>query len=192
MKRTISAVLLAVLLLAVFGGSRARAQSDPEVPWWIIAGGGGPASDAGAPILLNDTLGQPVIGPASGDAVGLDAGYWQQLYGPAAVDDLTASVVTAPNRLKLDWTDVTRDSVGHTIAGVTYNVYRAFDQPYFTPGAACNTEPLEDPTFTDSDTTVLTTAGRGTYYVVVAFYNGLAAASSDRAGAVVFALAPGG
>jgi len=191
MKRHTIAVLIAVLALLFASGGASLAQSEPDPPWWVISGGGGRAEDAGS-VILEDTLGQPVTGYSTGDTVELDAGYWQQLYGPAAVDDLTASVVTVPDRIKLDWLGVTRDSVGHTIAGVTYNVYREVNQPYFTPGTAYNTEPLEEPTFTDGDPTVLTTPGSGTYYVVVAFYNGLAAATSQRAGAFVFALAPGG
>ncbi len=191
MKQQTIAALLAGLALLISAVGAASAQ-DPTVPWWVIAGGGGPSGGAGESILLNDTLGQPIIGSSGGGAVDLDAGYWQQRYGPAAVTDLQASVATGP-LLQLDWTVVTADTVGHTIAGVTYNVYRGQDTPYFTPGdTPYNPAPLADPTFTDTEATVLTSAAHSTYYVVVAVYNGLASAPSGHVGAFVFTLAPGG
>jgi len=58
----------------LLGAGGVLAQSGPAVEWWLIAGGGGPASGTG--MALNDTLGQPIIGPASGVTVDLSAGYW--------------------------------------------------------------------------------------------------------------------
>lgn len=191
MKRQTIVALLVGLALLISAVGVASAQ-DPTVPWWVIAGGGAPSGGAGDSILLNDTLGQPIVGPSGGGAVDLDAGYWQQRYGPAAVTGLQASVAAGP-LLRLDWDEVTLDTVGHTISGVTYNVYRDQDAPYFAPGdTPCNPAPLADLTFTDPDATVLTSAAHGTYYVVVALHGGLAAAPSDRVGAFVFMLAPGG
>lgn len=182
-----------VLLLAAPGSVSA---GGPDIPWWVIAGGGGSAN--GGTVTLFDTLGQPVIGPAAGSSAGgtveLDAGYWQRLYGPAAVTDLHAYVVVDTQRkVKLEWTAVGSDTVGHTIGGVTYDVYRAADAPYFTPGlASIYREDWPDAAFTDPDAIVLTAVGHGMYYVVVAVYNGLSSTASDRAGAFVFALTPGG
>ena len=190
MKRPIFAVLIAGLALLLTTAGGASAGSDPENPWWVIAGGGGSAS--GGNITLDDTLGEAIIGASAGDGVALDAGYWQQLYGPAAVTGLRAIVVieTSQRKVRLEWTAVGSDTVGHTIAGVTYNVYRDQNLPYFPPGASSATG-LTSPTWTDPDATVLTLPAHGTYYVVEAVYNGLTAAPSNRVGACVFALVPG-
>jgi hypothetical protein len=186
-RQAIAALALGLaLLLTAAGGVSAQ---EPTVPWWVIAGGGGPAS--GGDGTLNDTVGQAFIGGSTGEGVALDAGYWQQLYGPAAVTGLQLSITTEP-RLKLDWTAVSHDASGHTIAGVTYNVYRALDAPYFTPGGTpYSPVPLPGLTFTDPDAAVLTDPAHSTYYVVEAVYNGLLSAPSNRVGAFVFSLVKG-
>ena len=198
MKRQTIAVLAAGLALLLGAAGGALAQTEPEVPWWVIAGGGSEGGGSGGAVIVNDTLGQPVSGPSTGGggggvSISLDAGYRQQLFGPAAAADLQASVISGSvgRNLQLDWSDVTLDAAGHAIAGVTYNVYRAQDAPYFAPGPASATG-LTGATWTDPDTTVLTSAAHSTYYVVVAVYNGLKAAPSNRVGAFVFALVPGG
>ncbi len=173
-------------LVLVF--SAVSAQGGPGVEWSVIAGGGG-ASSSGA-VMLNDTLGQPIVGPSpSGGGTALDAGYWQQAFAPARIADLRASKATG--LLKLDWSAVTLDTGGHAIAGVTYNVYHAADAPYFTPGAVYATG-LTSPTFTDPDAGVIGNMAQDTYYVVRAVYNGLLAGPSNRAGAFAFGLMPGG
>jgi len=50
----------------------------PAVGWWVIDSGGSLSSANG--VTLQDKLGQPIIGPASGENVFLGAGY---LYGVA-------------------------------------------------------------------------------------------------------------
>ena len=74
-KRTILA-LIVVLALAGSMAGIALAQSDgAAVDWWVVAGGGAPTGEG--TIALNDTLGQPIVGPSSGDGdVALGAGYW--------------------------------------------------------------------------------------------------------------------
>jgi len=70
----LAAVLLGGLALVV---TVVLAQGSTTVHWWVIAGGGAPSSATG--VTLNDTLGQPVIGPSSGGNVALGAGYWYGL-----------------------------------------------------------------------------------------------------------------
>ncbi len=70
MKRTVIPVLLAFFLLA----SVALAQGMPAIPWSVIGGGGGHAE--AAPYALDSTLGQPIVGLATGPSVSLCAGYW--------------------------------------------------------------------------------------------------------------------
>jgi hypothetical protein len=69
------------VVVVLLGAGGVLAQSGPAVEWWLIAGGGEPASGTG--VTLNDTLGQPLVGPASGETVGLNAGYWAIASGAA-------------------------------------------------------------------------------------------------------------
>ncbi len=55
--------LIIAFAIMLLGAGVAQAQ-DPAVDWWVIAGGGAPSSGTG--VTLNDTLGQPVIGQATG------------------------------------------------------------------------------------------------------------------------------
>lgn len=108
------------------------------------------------------------------------------------VTGLQASVAASnPRQLKLDWTAVALNAGGDTAMGITYNVYRAQDAPYFVPGEASVTD-LTDPTWTDPDTAVLTSPLHSTYYVVQAVHDGLGGAPSNAVGAFVFGLAAGG
>ena len=79
-KRLIAALAAALLLcLLVVGGT--LAQGGPTSNRWVISGGGAPSS--GGNVALNDTLGEPIIGPSSGGNVWLGAGYW----GAGAVEE---------------------------------------------------------------------------------------------------------
>jgi len=64
------AMMVAFLLLA----SVALAQGTPTINWSVIGGGGGHAE--AAPYALDGTLGQPIVGLATGPSVSLCAGYW--------------------------------------------------------------------------------------------------------------------
>jgi hypothetical protein len=77
------AALLCGLALAL-GAVIVLAQGAPAVGWWVFGGGGGPASGGG--VAVNDTLGQPVIGPSGAATTTLGAGYW---YGAVIDDDET-------------------------------------------------------------------------------------------------------
>ena len=79
--RTLVVVLLIGLLLVgtILAGHGALAQdSGPAVDWWVVAGGGASSNGSGGDVVLQDTLGQPIVGPSSGDGgqVALSAGYW--------------------------------------------------------------------------------------------------------------------
>lgn len=52
--------------------------SGPAIDWWVLAGGGAPATGEEGRVVLNDTLGQPIVGPSSsaGGQIALNAGYW--------------------------------------------------------------------------------------------------------------------
>jgi hypothetical protein len=67
---TLAAALLCCLVLVV----GTLAQGTTIINRWVISGGGNPSSVTG--VTLNDTLGQPIVGPSSGGNVWLGAGYW--------------------------------------------------------------------------------------------------------------------
>jgi hypothetical protein len=70
-----SLLILTIGLLFLLTAGAALALSTPTVEWWVF-GSGGRTSSVGN-ITLNDTIGQPVIGPSSsGGDVSLESGYW--------------------------------------------------------------------------------------------------------------------
>jgi hypothetical protein len=107
-------------------------------------------------------------------------------YPPAAIADLAASITPA-RKLGLEWAAVTHDTRGNAIAGVTYNVYRGQDDPYFAAGAPYAAS-LAAPSFTDPAPDVVGNAARGTYYFVSGVHNGLVGAPSKRVAAFAFRL----
>ena len=75
------AIAVATLLLCLLVAGGTLAQGTATINRWVISGEGAPSS--GGSVALNDTLGQPVIGPSSGGDVSLQAGYW----GAGAVEE---------------------------------------------------------------------------------------------------------
>ena len=120
MNRQLTTGLAALLALLLVVGGVGALGSGPAVDWWVISGGGAPSS--GWNVALNDTLGQPVIGPASGGNVTLHAGYWPCNL-PAAVSDVVATKLTSAD-VRLTWSG----------SGV-FDVWRG-TSPYFQPGDA--------------------------------------------------------
>jgi len=74
MNKRHTSVLATAFLCGLLAASIALAQGTPTINRWVISGGGTPSS--GGNVTLNDTLGQPVIGPSSSGNVWLGAGYW--------------------------------------------------------------------------------------------------------------------
>ena len=88
--RILSFVLLMALLLVIAASASASAPRDPkglgnpsglavDLSWTVFSAGGGHA--ASATYSLDATLGQPFVGPSSGPAVTLAAGFWQDQAG---------------------------------------------------------------------------------------------------------------
>jgi len=98
-KITLIALSLALLLGLAAGLVRAGSSAISAINWQVLAGGGHPATTNQGNISLNGTLGQPVIGTASGGDLTLSAGYWHgarseyRIYLPL----LLKNVVTAPD-----------------------------------------------------------------------------------------------
>jgi len=72
-RRDVVLLATAVLCFLVVGSS-VLAQGSAAIAWWIIGGGGAPCS--GGSVTLNDSLGQPIVGSASGGNISLGSGYW--------------------------------------------------------------------------------------------------------------------
>ena len=188
MKRRNAATLAGMLLVLLSANLPiAGASGPPADDWWVLGSGGGTAG--GGAITLNDTLGQPVTGPANGGAFTSNAGYWQAPAAPAAVPGLRGSRVSG--HVQLDWTAVPVDIYGQPLGEVIYRVYRAVDTPYFTPGASPYAEVPAGTTFTDPDTSVIGTVAHRTYYVVTAVSGGLESGPSNRTGVMAYRLVPG-
>ena len=176
--RLLGAAVFGALLLRA--GS-ALAQSGPVVQWWVIAGGG--ALSSGGGVTLYDTLGQPVIGPATGsDDIALNAGYWVLCAAaPAGVPDVTAARDSADVVLTWDANP----------ANTRYQVWISTD-PYFDPDHPGAVTPIVWPASPYRDTGAA--ADLVNHFYVVRGLNACGAASVDsgRRGEFTFGLTPGG
>jgi hypothetical protein len=70
------ALLLTILICLLVVGA-VVATSAPNASWNVMAGGGGKSTSGN--IVLQDTIGQPIIGSSSGGNINLNAGFWQVL-----------------------------------------------------------------------------------------------------------------
>ena len=178
---TIMRSLLVLLLVMLLGTGSALAQgSGPAVDWWVMAGGGAPSG--GGSVTLYDTIGQPLVGAASGGgSIGLAAGYWASCAAAAAaVPDLAAD--RDDDDVVLTWDP--------DPANAQYEVWITTD-PYFDPDDPGGTTPIitTDTTYTDTGA-----AGSPTnHFYIVRGLNacGAVSASSERRGEFTFRLTRG-
>ena len=178
------AAFVLVLLLAVSGvsaqGSGPVVDQSPrdlmsQGDWWVISGGGAPSS--GGNVTLNDTLGQPIVGPAGGGSTALNAGYWP-CNTPAAVSGVAAT--------KLNTTDVR----------LTWSGTGAFDvwrgtSPYFAPGATGSLPIGDDVTSPFTAAGVLGNPAINYTFLVLAQNGCGASGPSNRTAEFDFSLTPG-
>ncbi len=68
----VSTLLAACMILL---GISPFAQAADQINWWVISGGGNPSSSGS--FLLNGTVGQTAVGPASSASFKDFEGYWQ-------------------------------------------------------------------------------------------------------------------
>ncbi|MCP4081362.1 MAG: hypothetical protein GY743_14045, partial [Planctomycetaceae bacterium] len=100
--------------------------------------------------------------------------------------------------LLLEWSRITQDVNGDAISGVTYNVYRALNDFYFTPDQLYAwdltdpSDPSDPPSYLDPDAVVLSDSSHNASYLVTAVSAGLESDVSNRVGTFVFDLVPGG
>ena len=179
-KPIVQGMALAVVVVLIGAGTVLAQGGGPAVDWWVIAGGGGPSS--GGSVFLNDTLGQPVVGPASGSGdVAHSAGYWTRCVAAAA--GVSAVAVTRDgNDVVLTW--------GTDPNSAQYRVWIATD-PYFDPDNPGDVTPVLWPASPYRDTGAA--ASLENHFYVLRGLNacGAASASSGRVGEFTFGLTPG-
>jgi hypothetical protein len=83
----------------------------------VIANGGGVSS--GGNITIKDTIGEPIIGPSTGTATGLYAGFWYEVYHPTSVTLASFNAASQSNAIVLRWTTLTEVNLSG------FNIYRA-------------------------------------------------------------------
>jgi hypothetical protein len=117
-------LIFALLLMLTIGVMRAPSGDAPvafaageAISKWVIANGGG--SSSGGNITIKDTLGQPIIGPSTGNSTGLYAGFWYAVYHPTAVTVASFTVTPQGNARILHWTTITEINL------LGFNIYRA-------------------------------------------------------------------
>lgn len=181
---TTVAVLVVLLGIGMaLGGGVALGQSgDPAIDWWVISGGGGPSSGTG--VMLNDTLGQPVIGPSGDGSIALSAGYWVACVAAAAVMPVVTVAVadTNPADVVLTW--------DADPANAQYQVW-VTTGPYFDPDHPGGVAPEVIPGLTYTDPGAATDPVNHFYVVRGLNACGAASVNSVRTGEFTFGLTPG-
>jgi hypothetical protein len=78
--RSVRFAILVLLVLLLLPIGAALAFQEPfnleatQIDWWVVAGGGDRSVQG--EIVLEDTIGQPVVGASQPGSPGLSAGYW--------------------------------------------------------------------------------------------------------------------
>jgi hypothetical protein len=72
---------VAVLVALVGVGVAIAVSTGPQITWDVIGGGGGMSTGtiSGTPVVLMDTIGQPVVDVSSGGNVKIGSGFWYLL-----------------------------------------------------------------------------------------------------------------
>lgn len=119
MKRKTIVILLFLLLLAATTLAGAQTGGGFDLSWATVDGGGGKSS--GGAFALHGTIGQPDAGTLAAGSFTLQGGFWQCLTAAVA----TPAIAASGGDVALSWT-----------GGAMANVYRASNDPYFTPSTA--------------------------------------------------------
>ena len=177
--KSLSVIIACAVVLIGAGGVLAQGD-DPAVNWWVVAGAGG--TSTGGSVTVSDTLGQPIIGPASGSGnLGLSAGYWVTCVAAPAVAP-AVTVARSGSNVILSWTA--------DPANARYQVWVTTD-PYFDPDRPGGVLPIVTAATSYTDTGAA--ASLENHFYVVRGLNacGAASANSARVGEFTFGLAPG-
>ena len=181
----------AVLFALVALGAAALAQSSAsfDLSWHSVDSGGGQASSAS--FQLSGVIGQMDAAALASASYKVTGGFLQEPFPPGqpqAVADL--AIANNAGSAQLTWSAITQDTAGNALVSVTYNVYRAIGDPYFTPGTTYASG-LTTLSYTDPDTTVLSDPNQNAFYLVRAQDSGREGDDSNRVGTFNFDLTPG-
>lgn len=147
-----------------------------ELTWSTVDNGGGTSSSGG--FELSGTIGQPDASePIGNGTFTLKSGFWQSIC--AAPEAVTGETIQpSGSSVQLGWTS----------SAVSFNIYRAANDPYFTPGAtyASGTSPWTDP-----DSNVLGNVVSNYTYLIRANSNCGESTNGRRLGEFDFPIVPG-
>ncbi|MEM7115129.1 MAG: hypothetical protein AAF614_22005 [Chloroflexota bacterium] len=121
MKRKTFMLFLLLLLLAATTLVGAQTGGGFDLSWATIDGGGGNSS--GGNFALRGTVGQPDAGLLAAGDFSLEGGFWHCRLASAVT---FPTIAASSGDVQLSWTS----------SVATANVYRATNDPYFTPTTA--------------------------------------------------------
>jgi hypothetical protein len=170
MKQKLMVILLLLLLLVATTLAGAQSGGSFDLSWATVDGGGGESS--GGSFGLHGTVGQPDAGTLAAGNFTLRGGFWQCV--TAAVT--APAIAAAGGDVALSWA-----------GGATANIYRASNDPYFTPGAAY----ASGVSSSWSDVGALGNPANNYSYVIRASNGCGESANSQRLGAFTFGIVPG-
>lgn len=130
---------------------------------------------------MSGTIGQPDVGTLSGGDYVFNGGFWVGAAAPCVVAAPVTTIGKVGDDVRLTWVGT---------SGISYNIFRAANDPYFIPGsiyAASVTSPWTDP-----DDNELGEPGYSYYYLVLETDNNCGVtAVTPRVGAFNFGIIPG-
>ncbi len=168
---------LGVLLLVATAVTVAQSGGGFDLSWSTIDGGSRTSSGGG--FVLNGTIGQADAGgPISGGSFALNGGFWQPSCAvPQAVAN--ESIQPASGSVQLSWAS----------GAATFNIYRAANDPYFTPETAYATS--SGSPWLDPDGAVMSNINANYSYLIRANNDCGESVNSQRLGEFDFALVAG-
>lgn len=113
----VTVLLLGSMALPRGPAGEAGALDDSGIDWWVLSGAG--ATATGSAVMVNDTVGQAVVGGSAYEAVTLSAGFWYRGLGPTSVHLLSFEAVPLRAVILVSWETI------HEIDNLGFNLYRA-------------------------------------------------------------------
>ena len=164
-----------VLLLLVGRTVLAQTSSNFNLTWSTIDGGGG--SSTSSNFSLSGTVGQPDAGRSSSDNLTLHGGFWQCITAPVALP----TIANASGDVQLMWTST----------ATTVNIYRAVNDPFFTPDVPYDSDEDGSPWLDTLDNDEIGNVAENHTYLIRAKGDCGESGNSMRLGEFDFAIVPG-
>jgi len=74
LKRLFAILFLLICLVQVIPSASASPHATNSIDWWVVSSGGGQATAGN--ILIQDTIGQPLVGVATAPGNQISSGFW--------------------------------------------------------------------------------------------------------------------